>query len=269
MVCKELADYLRFLADKYENESFFDGDPSFSLKKYSSITDTECAAFIAAVLAFGRRDQFLKKIEYIFSLAESYGSLSGWLKDRIYLSSFLPDDCKNNIEKKFYRFYSYADFIQLFDALSHILQTHKTLGEFFKSRYGQSKAANPDIHLSSVICLCFKDCKVVPAGSTSCSNKRINMFLRWMVRTGSPVDTGLWTWYSPEDLLMPLDTHVMQEAVNLGLIPPESRNTLKTAVALTNVLKEVFPHDPVRGDFALFGLGVDKEREKLADFPKL
>ena len=69
MICKELADYLRFLADKYENESFFDGDPSFSLKKYTSVADTECAAFIAAVLSFGRRDQFLKKIEYIFSWA--------------------------------------------------------------------------------------------------------------------------------------------------------------------------------------------------------
>ena len=266
MICKELADYLRFLADKYENESFFDGDPSFSLKKYTSVADTECAAFIAAVLAFGRRDQFLKKIEYIFSLAEKCGSLSGWLKDKAYKTSFIPAGCSPS--QKFYRFYSYTDIIVLFDKLSLILQTNVSLGEFFKQCYEQQKATDPRIHLSEVVCSYFEECRIVPSGK-NCANKRINMFLRWMVRTGSPVDTGLWTWYSPEDLLMPLDTHVMQEAVNLGLIPPESRNTLKTAVALTNVLKEVFPHDPVRGDFALFGLGVDKEKEKLADFPKL
>ena len=266
MVSKELADYLRTLAQKYETPSFTEGDPSFSLKRYNSTADTECAAFIAAVLAFGRRDQFLKKIEYICSLADDYGSLSQWLKDKAYKTNFIPAECAPC--QKFYRFYSYTDIIALFDKLSLILQTGRTMGEFFKQLYEQQKVANAGKHLSEVVCSYFEDCRIVPSGK-NCANKRINMFLRWMVRTGSPVDTGLWTWYSPEDLLIPLDTHVMQEAVNLGLIPPESRNNLKTAIALTNGLKEVFPHDPVRGDFALFGLGVDKERDNLADSPKL
>ena len=83
------------------------------------------------------------------------------------------------------------------------------------------------------------------------------MFLRWMVRTDSPVDLGLWTWYSPALLLIPLDVHVMQEAIKLGLLPGNAKATRKTAAALTSVLNEVFPGDPARGDFALFGLGVD------------
>ena len=78
-----------------------------------------------------------------------------------------------------------------------------------------------------------------------------------MVRRGSPVDLGLWTWADPANLLIPLDTHVMQEAVKFGLIPQTSAASRKTAECLTTALSEVFPGDPCRGDFALFGLGVD------------
>ena len=84
------------------------------------------------------------------------------------------------------------------------------------------------------------------------------MFLRWMVRRGSPVDLGLWKWADSASLLIPLDVHVMQEAAKLGLIPEGATASRKTAELLTSALVEVFPGDPCRGDFALFGLGVDK-----------
>ena len=84
------------------------------------------------------------------------------------------------------------------------------------------------------------------------------MFLRWMVRRSSLVDLGLWTWADPASLLIPLDVHVMQEAAKLGLISEKSGATRKTAELLTSALNEVFQNDPCRGDFALFGLGVDK-----------
>ena len=83
------------------------------------------------------------------------------------------------------------------------------------------------------------------------------MFLRWMVRRGSPVDLGLWDWADPASLLIPLDVHVMQEAAKLGLIPEGAAASRKTAERLTSALAQVFPGDPCRGDFALFGLGVD------------
>ena len=83
------------------------------------------------------------------------------------------------------------------------------------------------------------------------------MFLRWMVRRKSPVDLGLWDWADPAKLLIPLDVHVMQEAVKLELIPEGAAASRKTAECLTAALAEVFPGDPCRGDFALFGLGVD------------
>ena len=89
------------------------------------------------------------------------------------------------------------------------------------------------------------------------------MMLRWLVRKDSPVDLGIWTWFSQENLLMPLDTHVMSESYKLNLLlktpsGKEKSASLKTAIILTEVMKEVFPLDPVRADFALFGLGVDE-----------
>ena len=83
------------------------------------------------------------------------------------------------------------------------------------------------------------------------------MLLRWLVRGNSPVDLGLWTWYSKENLLMPLDVHVMRQANELGLIKSKSAN-LKTAQELTKKMKEIFPDDPLRGDFALFGYDIEK-----------
>ena len=92
------------------------------------------------------------------------------------------------------------------------------------------------------------------------------MFLRWMVRQNSPVDVGLWRWYSPADLLIPLDTHVIRQSVELGLLSATSTKGKSPSVAssaanarkLTEVLAQIWPEDPCKGDFALFGLGIDK-----------
>ena len=84
------------------------------------------------------------------------------------------------------------------------------------------------------------------------------MFLRWMVRSGSPVDLGLWADYiDRRTLIMPLDTHVVGEAIKLGLLSSRCAS-MSAARRLTDALAEVFPDDPLRGDFALFGYGVDK-----------
>ena len=123
-----------------------------------------------------------------------------------------------------------------------------SLGEFFHNNYSGD--------LASLISSAFPKSAIVPKGHNS-ANKRIHMFLRWMVRRGSPVDLGLWDWADPASLLIPLDVHVMQEAAKLGLIPEGAAASRKTAECLTAVLAEVFPGDPCRGDFALFGLGVD------------
>ena len=83
------------------------------------------------------------------------------------------------------------------------------------------------------------------------------MFLRWMVRDNSPVDLGIWKGIiDKRTLIIPLDTHVVQEAIKMGLLNTKS-TSMSTAVRLTEKMKEIFPDDPLKGDFALFGLGVD------------
>lgn len=299
-VPEKTARKLRELAERYETASFSDGDPSFILKRYKAVADVECSAFVAAVLAFGRRDQFLPKIERIFAEADRHGGPEKWLKSGSYASFSATDSggtggngdsprsgagshAKSSADKKFYRFYSYSDMICLFARLAEILEKYGTLGNCIRQLYERattecatelhpsqsatdraspaptdrrSLPSAPAERLLFALEAAFSGCRVVPQGKTSAA-KRLCMFLRWMVRRDSPVDTGLWDWAQPKDLIIPLDTHVLQESVKMGLLPEKAGATLKTALTLTSELKEIWPDDPCRGDFALFGLGVD------------
>ncbi len=253
------------LANKYEIPPFCDQDPSQFLRWYPEhqIADVECASFIAAMLAFGNRKQFIPKIQQILELADkTSGSISKWLLSKS------PDFPYG--EKKFYRFYSCDDMHCLFEELSAILKTHKTLGEYMKGKAfpclqpAKLSSATPSSgdtpqrpDLAQIISAQFPKSAIVPKGKTS-ANKRIHMFLRWMVRQNSPVDLGIWNWYPQSELLIPLDVHVMQEGIRLGLLPENASASKKTAIALTKKMSEIFPGDPARADFALFGLGVDE-----------
>ena len=293
-VPEETARKLRELAERYETAEFSDGDPSFILKRYTDAADIECSAFIAAVLAFGRREQFIPKIKCIFDEADRRGGPAEWLRSGSYASfgaavcggsggdgsaEFSGDGtpsagCGSTTgtrsaggDKKFYRFYSYNDMICLFARLTKILEKYGTLGNCVRQLYertdkaskshsSQTAAHSPAERLLFALESVFSGCKVVPHGKTSAA-KRLCMFLRWMVRQNSPVDTGLWSWAQPKNLIIPLDTHVLQESINMGLLPPAAAPSLRTALTLTNELREIWPDDPCKGDFALFGLGVD------------
>lgn len=277
-----LKDKLLYLADKYETADFLERDPSRFMHRYSRTEDRELAAFVAAALAFGRREQILSHVETILALAGR--SPSEWVRQGGWKPHFPASPAS------FYRTYSHAAMRELFATLGEILQ-EKTLGDYFKEKWqaelkenatgtagsvgqpasaakgqegsGQDSPVRPHRHLCQVIASCFPDtCTPIPH-SEACAFKKLNMFLRWMVRDSSPVDMGLWSsWYSKADLLLPLDTHVMQEATRLGLLAASSSGkpkaaSLKCARDLTAMMAEAFPGDPARGDYALFGLGVD------------
>ena len=254
------------LAQKYEVPAFTNEDPSQFIRWYSFPADVEPACFIAAMLSFGNRKQFIPKIRQIFELADKAGGMALWLKSGQYKCDFEQSD------RKFYRFYSYSDMLDLFSALEQILQEHSTLGEaiyaFCKSSsLLQAPTAKNDDDKTLMLVLQFfqtrfANASIVPKGKTS-ANKRIFMFLRWMVRKNSPVDLGLWTWFPPSQLIIPLDVHVLQEAKKLELIPPTAPASFKTAQLLTNRLKQIWPQDPCKGDFALFGVGVDYEKDNV------
>ena len=269
---------LRQLADKYENAAFCEQDPSQFLRWYQpekgkgTLADVEAASFIAAMLAFGNRKQFIPKIEQILETSDrSLACISEWLRSGAYKKDF---PCG---QSKFYRFYSYDDMQIFFGELADILNSADSLGDFFHEQYckggvtgatpvregsdQRSGRAGRDFSLlAEIIAQAFPKSAIVPKGKSS-ANKRVHMFLRWMVRRDSQVDLGLWKWANPAELIIPLDVHVMQEAAGMGLISETASASRKTAELLTSALNEVFPGDPCRGDFALFGLGVDESKE--------
>ena len=243
---------LQALAQKYETASFTESDPSQFLNKFQKQQDTEIISFIAAMLSFGKRDQFIKKINYISEKCQP--SPYNWIKNKIFQENFLSDDEKP--DSTFYRFYTNQNMLSFFEELSEILEKHKTFENCVKSQYQQKIKTEPEIFLDQIISQIFPKSKIVAKGKNS-ANKRIQMFLRWMIRDSSPVDKGFWTWYPKEKLIIPLDTHVLQQSKNLGLIPENATGTRKTAMEITKSLNQVFPGDPVKGDFALFGLGIE------------
>ena len=93
--------------------------------------------------------------------------------------------------------------------------------------------------------------------SDKAPQKKLNMFLRWMIRRDSEVDVGIWRNFSPCELIIPLDTHVSEMAFRLELTRSKSY-TLNNARTITAALAEVFPEDPCLGDFALFGYGINE-----------
>ena len=261
-ISKETIELARKLAEKYESADFLLKDPSQFMHRYTRVCECETVAFIAANLAFGHREQILSHVEKILEVAGS--SPLEWILNQKY-KDFFPE---NNIS--FYRMYTNRDMRLFFDTMRGILDENESLGVFFKKKWenalseqvsGDEKTGK--IYLHQVIASAFPcDCALLPHSKDSAA-KKVNMLLRWLVRDNSPVDMGLWTWYSKKDLLMPLDTHVMQESNELGLVHSKSAN-LRTAIELTKKVAEIFPDDPVKADFALFGLGVDSSLPRSA-----
>ncbi len=265
---EELKENLRLLAERFETTDFKDEDPSQFMTWYSSVREQEAALFITAMLSFGNRKQFIPKIRMILDCADRRGGICEWLTS----GAFETDFCgKSDDAEKFYRFYSYTDLKALFRALQGILRSG-SLGERVRHDYKKrlahyngmpavekAAACATSVLPAEIICGVFADlfadCAIVPRGKNS-ANKRLHMFLRWMVRRNSPVDLGLWTWYSPSDLIIPLDTHVLQEARRFGMVGDRCPASFRTAVLITNELKKIWQDDPCKGDFALFGLGV-------------
>ena len=258
MIDNELKERLLFLADKYETTDFIKDDPSFFMHQYKRITDIEIAAFTAANLAFGKRSQILLHVKTI--LDSALDNLTEWVLDKKYTELFTEG------KKSFYRMYSHSDMILFFDVIHTMLTEYGSIGNAVKQKYNLILSSNNNYIkaysgsplLAPVISSFFtKDCSLIPHTKDSAS-KKLNMFLRWMVRDNSPVDLGIWSWYSKKDLLIPLDTHVMQMANQMKIINTKTAN-LKTCTLLTQAMRSIFNDDPARSDFALFGYGVNKD----------
>lgn len=235
---ESLKQHLVAYASKYETKNFIDADPSQFMHNYSEAVLQEKAAFVAAALSYGNRRQFIPKV---YSLLELYIDRGLYPDDN--------DECfyRLHTNRMVRRFLTVLDEIYLtYGSIKRLMTAHgvttgldavKTITGYF----GERNASD-----------------LIPKNANSAC-KRVCMFLRWMVRGDSPVDIGLWSdIIDKSTLIMPMDTHVLQEAQRLGLIQSKS-GSMATAVKLTDTLRQAFPDDPTRADFALFGIGVDEE----------
>lgn len=269
---------LSALADKYENEEFLVGDPSWFMHQIEGATNKELLAFIASALSYGSRKQFLPKIMSLTKATQSNGrtlltapdggDFADWLVSGGYDITVPPTpSC-------FYRLYTCQMFNDFLAALAAMVSEYGSIKGYLKAHM-QTKDALEAIALITQWFVEHDSKGIIPKpfdcpthsgenasplwgswkGASSC--KRVCMFLRWMVRTDSPVDLGLWAdIIDRKTLIIPMDTHVVQEAMRLGLLKSKS-TSMTNAIRLSQKLAETFPDDPIRGDFALFGLGVD------------
>lgn len=245
---KALAAKLRRLAAEYETPSFMDCDPSFAMHLFEDPLDAEAAAFAAASLSYGARKAFIPKIEFLLGKARDAGGPDRWIRSGAAERFFAGEGAK-----PFYRFYTHGDMAALFRAWRRVMEGFGSLGGLVRAKAeGDGKKA------VAAICEAFaaNGCaKAVPRDASSAC-KRICMFLRWMARGDSCVDLGLWAGFLDKSTLpMPLDVHVLRQARRLGLMGTRAPS-MRAALELSHVLSEVFPGDPCKGDFALFGLGV-------------
>lgn len=240
MLNEDVKAQLRQWATQYETGSFIEGDPSWFMHQVEGTENQEAMAFLASCFSYGSRAQFLPKIQQFLDWSD--GEVHSWVCEGEYAKHI----CQND-NSCFYRLNTNAQVNAFLNAYSQLLQQDGTLGKWVEST-GATTA------LDAVKAICSRlGGGIVPKDATSAC-KRVCMFLRWMVRDGSPVDLGLWPFIDKKSLIIPMDTHVLQEACKLGLIKSRTAS-MSAALRLSKALADVFPDDPMKGDFALFGYG--------------
>lgn len=240
---------LDILADKYETKEFIKDDPVQFIHRFESKKDVELAGFIASLLAYGSRKQFIKKLDDLFVNIAQNEPLN-------FILNFEPE----LIGDFNYRFGKPNDFISIFKTLQQLYKTSDGLEELFRYGHLQSKIfenvtdyfyarANKNVGQGFY--------HMIPNPRNGGAMKRMCMYLRWMVRK-SCVDKGIWGFMQPSQLYIPLDVHVGRISRQMGLLK-RNANDFKAVIELTNKLKEFCPDDPVKYDFAIFGYGVNNK----------
>lgn len=255
----DLKEFLDGKVDEYNRPRFIENDPICIPHLFEKREDVEIMGFIASILAWGQRKTIINKCKELINRMDGtphdfimhhqdtdLKSLLGF-KHR----TFNDTDLLYFVE--FFRFH-YQRFSSLEDAFligqenvrPEQISIEKSLNEF--KQYFFSLPDYP-----------FRTRKHVSSPLQKSSCKRLNMFLRWMVRKDNQgVDFGLWNRISPARLICPCDVHVERVARKFQLITLD-KVSWKTAVELTENLLLLDKNDPVKYDFALFGLGVERE----------
>lgn len=244
-------DFLEELADKYNCSDFIADDPISIPHRFENRNDREIAGFLAATIAWGNRKAIVKNASRMMNLLDDdpYNFIVGSTeKEMLHLGDFV------------HRTFNGGDFSYFILALKNIYLNHGGIGSFFEKSYAES--GDLRVSLAEFHKLFFtlehpqrvrKHLSSIERGAAC---KRLNMYIKWMVRSDkNGVDFGLWNIPSSA-LYLPLDLHSGNIGRQLGLLT-RTQNDWKAVEEITASLREFDPTDPVKYDYALFGAGVN------------
>ncbi len=249
----DIHDFLEAGVEKFNRPEFIENDPIGIPRRFTKLQDIEIMGFWTAMLAWGQRKTIIQKATELAQLMDN--------------APF--DFILNHSESERQRFLSFkhrtfqtTDTLYFLEFLQQFYKRHDSLEEAF------ARFMNPDEPTTENALIGFhrfffqlpdapaRTQKHIPTPLRNSTCKRLNMFLRWMVRTDeNGVDFGLWKNISPAQLLIPLDVHVDRVARRFGLLQ-RKQTDWQAVLELTQTLRRFDPNDPVKYDFALFGLGV-------------
>jgi uncharacterized protein (TIGR02757 family) len=255
----KLKHFLDNLLTKYCVPCEVNSDPIALVRRFKRKKDVEIAGFLAASLAFGNVRQIVSSLENLFSItgARAFEFVRDFQAER-----------GSPVLRFRHRWVTGKDISSLFSVLSQIIADSGSLGSYFRRVFGQTGSVEALLERISAEALGISGLKgreaktfsrlFFPSPKSGSACKRLNLYLRWMVRREYP-DFGLWRWMLPADLIIPLDVHIANAGQKLGLTKRKSRDW-KMAVEITNSLRRIEPSDPLKYDFALHRWGKDKGR---------
>ncbi|MBK7131519.1 MAG: TIGR02757 family protein [Bacteroidales bacterium] len=246
----DLREFLDEKANKYNNSDFIESDPISIPHSFTEKEDIEISGFLAAAISWGNRKMIIRNATRMMELMGN--------APFDFVLNHKPEELKR-LRGFVHRTFNADDFIYFIKALQHIYLEKNGLEALFRE-YSTNDSLQPAIH--HVRNIFFE----LPHSSRTerqlsdpfkgSAAKKINMYLRWMVRNDNRgVDFGIWDSISPSILSCPLDVHSGNVARKLGLIT-RNQNDSKAVYELDMNLREMDSEDPVKYDFALFGLGV-------------
>jgi uncharacterized protein (TIGR02757 family) len=245
-----LQEFLDSKVDTYNNKRFIESDPIQVPHEFTEKEDIEIAGFLAATIAWGNRKSIINNAKKMMQLLDQ--------SPHDFVMNHKESDLKPLL-KFIHRTYNGEDFIQFVISLKHIYTNHGGLEAVFAKHATELNLQESIHHFKKYFFEAphlKRTEKHISDPLKNSAAKRLNMMLRWFIRKDDAgVDLGIWKSLSPHQLSCPLDVHSGKVARKLGLLK-RKQNDAKALQELDKRLRELDPQDPVKYDFALFGLGV-------------
>ena len=246
---KELKEFLDRKVDQYNQPSFIKYDPVCIPHLFSKKQDIEIAGFFAAIFAWGNRTTIIAKSNELMQLMN--------MRPYEFCLHHTDEDLKRLLGFR-HRTFNTTDLLYFIEFFKHHYAKHKSLEEAF-TRHGntiEEMLTGFHYYFFSLEDVPARTKKHVSSPEKNSSCKRLNMYLRWMVRQDDKgVDFGIWKKISPSQLICPIDLHVARVSRKVKLLT-RKQTDWQAAIELTTHLRVFDKNDPAKYDFALFALGM-------------